>query len=157
MYLVHQIFFRNLDGVLLGSVTVALIRDLLGNQLLQDEEQQLVVISSECQIPCKRLKKCNKCEFSYQRNEDLTEFTRVAQLDRYNQFDHLPHAPHHAELLRVNEAFQHDTDSHVHVVLQHVIPQMHAGVCLSHADHGLYVTHGNRDTSCSLRDNIRLL
>lgn len=71
-----------------------------------------------------------------------------------DQFAHLPHAPHYAELLRVDEAFQHDTDGHVHVVLQHIVPQMHAGVCLGHADHGLYVTHSDWDTSRSLQDNI---
>lgn len=74
--------------------------------------------------------------------------------DRYNQLAHLPHAPHHAELLRVNKAFQHDTDGHVHIILKHVVPKVHAGVCLGHADHRLYVTHGDRDTSRSLRNNI---
>lgn len=66
---------------------------------------------------------------------------------------HLSHTPHYAKLLRVDEALQHHTDGHIDVILQHVVPQVHAGVCLRHADHGLDVSHGNRNTACSLIAN----
>lgn len=46
-YLVHQILLWDFYGVLLGSVAVSLVHHLLCNQLLQDEQQQLVVVSLE--------------------------------------------------------------------------------------------------------------
>lgn len=55
-YLVRQVFLWDLDDVLLGSVSVALVGNLLSHQLLQDEQQQLVVVSPEGQVPCKCLK-----------------------------------------------------------------------------------------------------
>lgn len=63
---------------------------------------------------------------------------------------HLPHAPHDAELLRVDEALQHHPDGHVDVVLQHVVPQVHLGVGLGHADHGLDVANGDGDAARGL-------
>lgn len=62
----------------------------------------------------------------------------------------LPHAPHDAELLRVDEALQHDPDGHVDIVLQHVVPQVHLGVGLGHADHGLDMTDRDGDAACCL-------
>lgn len=49
-YLILKIFFWDLDGVILDSVSVPLVGDLLGHQLFEDEEQQLVVVSAEGQI-----------------------------------------------------------------------------------------------------------
>lgn len=54
-YLILQVFLCDLDGVVLDSVSVPLVGDLLGNQLLQDEEQQLVVVSAEGQVASERL------------------------------------------------------------------------------------------------------
>ena len=54
---------------------------------------------------------------------------------------HLPHAPHDAELLCVDEALQHDSDGHVDIILTHIVPQVHLCMCLCHADHGLNVTN----------------
>lgn len=48
---------------------------------------------------------------------------------------HLSHAPHHAELLRVDKALQHNTYSHVDVVLLYVIAEVHTCVSLCHPDH----------------------
>lgn len=63
---------------------------------------------------------------------------------------HLPHAPHDAELLRVDEALQHHPDGHVDVVLQHVVPQVHLGVSLRHADHRLDVADSDGDAARGL-------
>lgn len=63
---------------------------------------------------------------------------------------HLPHAPHDAELLCVDEALQHDPNGHVDVILHYVVPQVHLGVSLRHADHGLDVTNCNGDAACGL-------
>ena len=49
-YLVHQVLLGNLDRVLLGPKAVALICHLLGHQLLQDEQQQLIVVPAERQV-----------------------------------------------------------------------------------------------------------
>lgn len=46
-YLIHQVLLWDFYGVLLGSVAVSLIHHLLCNQLLQDEQQQLIVVSLE--------------------------------------------------------------------------------------------------------------
>lgn len=54
-YLVHQILLRYFNGVLLGPKAVALICHLLSHQLLQYEEQQIIVISPEGEIPGKSL------------------------------------------------------------------------------------------------------
>lgn len=56
-YLVHQVLLGHLDRVLLGPEAVALIRHLLGHQLLQDEEQQLVVVPAERQVAGKSLRR----------------------------------------------------------------------------------------------------
>ena len=61
------------------------------------------------------------------------------------------HAPHDAVLLRVDEALQHDADGHVDVVLLYVVPQVHLGVGLGHADHGLDVPHRDWDAAGRLR------
>lgn len=50
-----QVFLRYLDGVVLDSVSVPLVGDLLGHQLLEDEQQQLVVVPAEGQVTGKRL------------------------------------------------------------------------------------------------------
>lgn len=68
----------------------------------------------------------------------------------------LPHAPHHAELLCVDEALQHDPDGHVDVVLQYIVPQVHFGVSLRHADHGLNVTNRDGDAACGLWHQTRV-
>lgn len=68
---------------------------------------------------------------------------------------HLPHAPHDAELLRVNEALQHHPDGHVDVVLQNVVPQVHLGVGLGHADHGLDVADSDGDATRGLQIRTR--
>lgn len=68
---------------------------------------------------------------------------------------HLPHAPHDAELLCVDEALQHHPDGHVDVVLQNVVPQVHLGVCLGHADHRLDVADSDRDAASSLQSRTR--
>lgn len=75
---------------------------------------------------------------------------RRRQEDNSAVATNLPHAPHDAELLRVDEALQHDPDGHVDVVLQHVVPQVHLGVGLGHADHGLDVTNRDGDAACCL-------
>lgn len=63
---------------------------------------------------------------------------------------HLPHTPHYAELLCVDEALQHDPDGHVDIILQYVVPQVHFGMSLSHADHGLYVTNSDGNAARGL-------
>lgn len=54
-YLVHQVLLRYFNGVLLGPKAVALVCHLLSHQLLQYEEQQIIVISPEGEIPGKSL------------------------------------------------------------------------------------------------------
>lgn len=49
-YLVHQVLLWDFYSVLLGSVTVSLVHHLLCNQLLQDEQQQLIVVSFEGEV-----------------------------------------------------------------------------------------------------------
>lgn len=65
---------------------------------------------------------------------------------------HLAHAPHDAELLGVDEALQHHPDGHVDIILHHVVAQVHAGVRLGHADHGLDVPHRDGDAARRLRE-----
>lgn len=64
---------------------------------------------------------------------------------------YLPHAAHDAELLRVDEALQHHANGHVDIILYHIVPQVDACMGLCHADHGLYVPHGNGDAACGLQ------
>ena len=54
-YLLLQVLLGDLDDVALRSVSVPLIGHLLGHQLLQDEQQQLVVVALERQVARKRL------------------------------------------------------------------------------------------------------
>lgn len=54
-YLILQVLFCDLDGVILDSVSVPLVGHLLGHQLFEDEEQQLVVVSAEGQVSSERL------------------------------------------------------------------------------------------------------
>lgn len=56
VYLIVQVFLWDLDGVVLDSVSVPLVRDLLGHQLFEDEQQQLVVVSAEGQVAGERLR-----------------------------------------------------------------------------------------------------
>ena len=51
----------------------------------------------------------------------------------------LLHGLHDGVLLRVDEALEHHSDGHVHVVLAHPLPQVHLGVGLGDSDHALYV------------------
>ena len=67
---------------------------------------------------------------------------------------HLSHSSHDGEFLRGDEAFQHDADGHVDVILVHVITQMHASMRLRHADHRLDVTDRDGDTACRLGKNF---
>lgn len=46
-YLVHQVLLWDFYSVLLGSIAVSLVHHLLCNQLFQDEQQQLIVVSLE--------------------------------------------------------------------------------------------------------------
>lgn len=64
-YLFLQVFLWYLDGVVLDSVSVPLVGDLLGHQLLQDEEQQLVVVPAEGQVTGKRLDGKNRQHRGY--------------------------------------------------------------------------------------------
>lgn len=59
-YLFLQVLLCDLDGVVLDAVPVPLIRHLLGHKLLQDEQQQLVVVSAESQVPGERLENKRK-------------------------------------------------------------------------------------------------
>lgn len=54
-HLVVQFLLWDLDGVVLDSVSAPLVGDLLGHQLLQDEQQQLIVVPAERQVAGKRL------------------------------------------------------------------------------------------------------
>ena len=63
---------------------------------------------------------------------------------------YLSHIPHDGKLLGVDEALQEYPDGHVDVVLQHVLPQVDAGMGLCHTDDGLYVAHSDGDTACAL-------
>ena len=56
-------------------------------------------------------------------------------------FMYLSHAAHDAELLCSDEALQHNPDGHVDVILVYVVTKMHASMSLSHANHGLNVSH----------------
>lgn len=56
-YLILQVFLWNLDSVILDSISAPLVGDLLCYQLFENEEQQLIVVSTEGQITSKRLDK----------------------------------------------------------------------------------------------------
>lgn len=49
-YLVLEVLLCDLHRVVLNSVPTPLVRRLLGHQLFEDEEQQLVVVPAEGQI-----------------------------------------------------------------------------------------------------------
>ena len=68
---------------------------------------------------------------------------------------HLAHVPHDGVLLRVNEALQHDSNGHVHVVAVNVLPQVHACVSLGDADDRLYVSHCDGDAASALGERER--
>ena len=65
----------------------------------------------------------------------------------------LPHAAHDAKLLRGNEALQHDAYGHVDIILINILSQVHASMSLSHTNHGLNVTHRDRDATCGLQSS----
>ena len=67
----------------------------------------------------------------------------------------LSHALHDAELLRWYEAFKHDADWHVHVILVNIVSKVHSGVCFGHAYNRLDVTNCYRNTARSLQRNHR--
>ena len=48
---------------------------------------------------------------------------------------YLSHSSHDTELLCTDETLEHDSDSHVHIVLIHVISQVHLSMTLRHSDH----------------------
>ena len=50
---------------------------------------------------------------------------------------HFSHIPHDSVFLSVNEALQHDSDGHVHIVAVDVLPQVHSGMGLSNTNDGL--------------------
>lgn len=54
-YLILQVFLWYLDGVVLDSVSAPLVGDLLGYELFEDEEQQLIVVPTEGKVASKRL------------------------------------------------------------------------------------------------------
>lgn len=54
-HLLVQVLLWDLHGVILSSVSVPLVGHLLGHQLFQDEEQQLVVVPAEGQVAGERL------------------------------------------------------------------------------------------------------
>ena len=66
----------------------------------------------------------------------------------------LPHRSHDGEFLRVDEALEHDADSHVDVILIYIISQVKSRVRFGHANHRLDVTHGDRDASGSLSRDL---
>lgn len=61
---------------------------------------------------------------------------------------YLFHVTHDRELLSVNEGLQHHSNSHVDIIFMDILPQMHAGMSLSHADHALNVTYSDGNTAC---------
>lgn len=60
-----QVLLGDLDGVVLGSVAAPLIGHLLGHQLFEDEEQQLVVVPAERQVTGERLKTNRRVSFTW--------------------------------------------------------------------------------------------
>lgn len=54
-YLILEVLLGNLHRVVLNAVATPLVRRLLGHQLFEDKEQQLVVVPAEGQISSKGL------------------------------------------------------------------------------------------------------
>lgn len=54
-YLILKVLLWNLHRVVLDAVAASLVRRLLGYQLFEDEEQQLIVVPAEGQISSKGL------------------------------------------------------------------------------------------------------
>lgn len=59
-YLILEVLLGNLHRVVLNAVAAPLVCRLLGHQLFEDEEQQLVVVPTEGQISSKGLSKRQK-------------------------------------------------------------------------------------------------
>jgi len=55
LYLVCEVFLRYFDSVELRRVAVGLEHHLVLGELLENEQQQLVVVTSICQVPRERL------------------------------------------------------------------------------------------------------
>eukprot|EP00968_Pinguiococcus_pyrenoidosus_P029055 scaffold8278_cov258-Pinguiococcus_pyrenoidosus.AAC.3 len=49
----------------------------------------------------------------------------------------------HAKLLCLDEGLEHDSDRRVHVIVPHLITEMHPRMGLRHSHDGLDVTHGD--------------
>lgn len=94
------------------------------------------------------------------KKKENTDFTKTYQsiidfeMLTYNgggeALTNLPHAPHDTELLCVYEALQHDPYSHVDIIFQYIVPQVHLGMSFSHADHRFNVTNCDGDAACGL-------
>ena len=65
---------------------------------------------------------------------------------------YLPHVPHDRVFLSVDEALEHDSNGHVHIIIVDVFSQVHASVGLGRTYDGLDVTNCDRDTTSSLRE-----
>lgn len=88
-YLILQVLLCDLDGVVLDSVSVPLVGDLLGNQLLQDEEQQLVVVSAEGQVASERLDRNKQHRLNKTSNPDASG-TAESLLETESAGSHAP-------------------------------------------------------------------
>jgi hypothetical protein len=53
--------------------------------------------------------------------------------------------------LRADKGLHHDADGHVDVHSAHAVAQVHLGVCLAHADHGLEVAHSDGQAARAVR------
>lgn len=155
-YLILQVFLWYLDHITLDSISASLVSNLLSNQLLEDEEQQLIVVLAKCQVASECLQRhidSNNLMLTWNEKEPETSVKVLLCLKSTTQ-THLPHAPHYTELLCVDEALQHDPDGHIDIILQYVVPQVHFGMSLGHADHGLYVTNSDGNATRGLLTNM---
>lgn len=80
-YLILKIFFWDLDGVVLDSVSVPLVGNLLGHQLFEDEEQQLVVVSAEGQIAGERLSRQKILDEVSKHNQEESHTLHTRSID----------------------------------------------------------------------------
>lgn len=147
-----QILFGYLNSVITRSIPAPLVGNTLSRQLLEDKQQQLVVVFAVRQVASERLRRRTSPIQKYQPIEYYFMLNFLACGD----MAYLAHAAHDAELLRVDEAFEHDADCHVDVVLHHVVTQVHLGVRLRHADHRLDVAHRDGDAARRLRETPRV-
>ncbi len=72
---------------------------------------------------------------------------------------YLSHSSHDWVFLGINERLEHDTDSHVNVIIYDIIPQVKSGMCFGQTDHAFDMTDGNGNASSGLnivRAQIRL-